>query len=358
MTNILILTASFGMGHKSVSDALKEQIEYQDKSAKIEIADLWDVVNPKAREFGSKMYYSLTENYPLVYNAIYDIKKTKKNNIIDSLLCNVHYKKLYNYLLEKSPNIIISTFPLCSCFVSKIKHEFNLKTNLITVITDVVDSWEWIYEETNLYLVASYEIKDRLIEKGVNKDIVFATGIPVKKDFLNNNPTHSVKNTLLIVASGMNIDDISNDMLKHFSNKKGLKTIVVAGRNEKLYKKLTHSTYNNVEILGFVDNIDKLMDESIFIVTKPGGVTLFEAINKELPLIIKDSGIGQEQGNVEFIKRNNLGIVIKNSNDLLKIVDDYIDNPNKTNYLCNNMRNIKNDLEYDRVADYVLDKVI
>jgi len=34
LTDILILTASFGMGHNSVSKAIKEQIEIEDKKHK------------------------------------------------------------------------------------------------------------------------------------------------------------------------------------------------------------------------------------------------------------------------------------------------------------------------------------
>jgi len=358
LTDILILTASFGMGHNSVSMAIKEQIEIVDTNVKINIADLWEIINPKIKDFGSKMYDNLTENYPTVYNTIYDIKKDYKNNIIDGIICNVHYRKLNNYIIEENPKVIISTFPLCSCLVSKIKKEYNIKTNLITVITDVVDSWEWIYEGTNMYLVPSNEIKERLIAKGISKDTIIATGIPVKRDFLNNNSNYTDKNKLLIVASGMTTEDISYEVLKEINNKCPLKTIIVTGRNEKLYKKLSCIEYSNIKILGFVENIDELMDESVFIVTKPGGVTLFEAISKELPLIIIDSSIGQEKGNVDYIKQNNIGIVIENISELLNIIDNYIKNPDIENRICRNIHNIKKNLKFNIVADYILQKAI
>jgi len=196
MTDILILTASFGMGHISVSKALKEQIESENKNAEIVISGILEIVNPKIKNFSSKMYSELTENYPGVYNAFYDIKVNYKNNIIDSVFCNLCYKKLYEYILVKKPRVIISTFPLCSCIVSKIKEEYNVKINLITVITDVVDSWEWIYEETNMYLVPTKEIKNRLISKGVSRDIIIVTGIPVTKEFIKQTKIGIVINDL------------------------------------------------------------------------------------------------------------------------------------------------------------------
>lgn len=357
MQNILILTASFGMGHKSVSNAIKEQIELKNSDLNIEIVDILDILNPALKDVGSKIYYNLTERYPIVYNTIYDIKKSNKNNIFDSLLCNTYYKKLYNYINSMSPNLIISTFPLCSCAVSKVKKEYGMDIKLVTVITDIVDSWEWLYEGTNMYMVPSHDIKDKLINKGIDKDIIEVTGIPVKNSFLNKTNDNVNKNTLLIIATGMTENDLSHSMLMQLDTCSRLKTVIVTGRNEELYTKLSKKIYKNITVLGFVDNIDELMDDAVFLVTKPGGITVFEAINKELPLVIKDTKIGQEKGNVEFIKRNNLGIVINNNKDLLKIVNDYIQNPYKTNKICKNISEVKKKLKPYKVVECILENV-
>ena len=357
MQNILILTASFGMGHKSVSNAIKEQIELKNDNINIEIVDILDILNPALKDVGSKIYYNLTEHYPGVYNTIYDIKKSNRNNIFDSLISNTYYKKLYSYMKKFSPSLIISTFPLCSCVVSKVKKEYGINIKLVTVITDIVDSWEWLYEGTNMYMVPSQEVKDKLINKGIDKNIIEVTGIPVKNSFLQSNNHIVNKNTLLIIATGMTDSDLPNNMLNKLDTYNSLKTVIVTGRNKELYNKLSNKTYKNITILGFVNNIDKLMDEAIFLVTKPGGITVFEAINKELPLVIKDTRIGQEKGNVDFIKRNNLGIVINDNNDLLKIVNDYIQNPYKTHKICKNISEVKRNLKPYKVAEFILANV-
>ena len=214
MADILILTASFGMGHKSVSNALKEQIEAEYKHVKVSIEDVLEIVNPKVKKFSSKIYSELTESYPSIYNKLYDVKAKNKNNIIDNVLSSLYYKRFYEYMEIEKPKVIISTFPLCSCIVAKVKEEYNDDVNLITVITDVVDSWEWIYEGTNKYLVPTDEIKDRLIAKGVNEENILVTGIPVKKEFLDKKICFSTdkKNTILVVLSG--IDSVSKKLLK------------------------------------------------------------------------------------------------------------------------------------------------
>ena len=356
MTDILILTASFGMGHISVSKALKEQIESENKNAEIVIADIWEIINPKIKNFGSKMYSELTENYPVVYNAFYDIKMNYKNNIIDSVFSNMYYKRIYEYILIVNPKVIISTFPLCSCIVSRIKEEYDARINLITVITDVVDSWEWIYEGTNLYLVPSREIKNKLISKGVSKDSIIVTGIPVTKDFINTNYYIKSKKSILIVLSG--IDSISHDILFELDKIKNYKIKIVTGRNKKLFDKLSEYDFTNIELYGYVNNLNQMMDEALFIVTKPGGVTTFEAINKELPLVVLNSNIGQEKGNIEFIKQNKIGVVINDLHSLPYVIDYYINNPGIISYYNKNIRKIKKTLNYKRFFDSFINEVI
>jgi processive 1,2-diacylglycerol beta-glucosyltransferase len=358
MTDILILTASFGNGHNSVSNALKEQIETEQKQTKVVIADILEIVDPNMKSISTKMYSELTENYPNVYNKLYDLKVINKNNIIDNIFSNMYYKKFYEYIEFEQPKIIISTFPLCSCIVSKIKEEYNINIKLITVITDVVDSWEWIYKNTNLYLVPTIEIKNRLINKSIDKNSIIVTGIPVKKEFINKDVKFSVKDkkSILIVLSG--IDNISEDLLNKLDNLNNFNIKIVTGRNKKLFKKLSYKNFANIKIYGYVNNLNQIMDESIFIVTKPGGVTIFEAINKELPLIILNSNIGQEKGNIEFVKKNRIGVILDDLNNLPYVLDYYYNNPSMVNYYCKNIKRIKATINYNRLIDSVLNEVI
>ncbi len=356
MQNILILTASFGMGHKSVSNAIKEQIELNNKNCNVEIVDILDIFNPVLNNVGCKIYYNLTERYPLIYNTIYDFKKTNKNNLFDMLLCAAYYKKLYKFIEYISPKLIISTFPLCSCAVSMIKKMCKLNTKMITVITDITDSWEWLYNGTDLYMVPSIEVKNKLIEKGIDENIIIVTGIPVKDRFLKASQ-YKEKDTFLIIATGMTDEDLSDELLEQIDKFSSLKTVIVTGRNKELYDKLSLIQYKNIEVLGFVNNIDELMDKSIFLLTKPGGITVFEAINKELPLLVKDSGIGQEKGNVDFIKNNNLGMIINKPEDILKVIDDYMQNPNKSMEFCKNMQRIRKDINPKKLIDCIFENV-
>jgi processive 1,2-diacylglycerol beta-glucosyltransferase len=60
-----------------------------------------------------------------------------------------------------------------------------------------------------------------------------------------------------------------------------------------------------------VDNVDIMMDAADLIVTKPGGLTVSEALAKRLPMILINPIPGQEERNTEFLLNN--GIAMKMS---------------------------------------------
>ena len=216
MKNILILTASYGMGHKSVSNAIKEEIDSKNEGFNVQIADIYNITHTSLKDVGTKFYDNITENFPVIYNALYDIKKYNKNNIIDGIICNSGYKLLYEYIQNLSPVAVISTFPLCACIMSKIKGKYNFPAKHITIITDIADSWEWVYPNTDLYFVPSVEIKTSLVYKGISNDIIKVTGIPVASKFLStkkdgdstaSSPTDKY---LLMVGSGLSEKELES----------------------------------------------------------------------------------------------------------------------------------------------------
>jgi UDP-N-acetylglucosamine:LPS N-acetylglucosamine transferase len=73
-----------------------------------------------------------------------------------------------------------------------------------------------------------------------------------------------------------------------------------------------------MRVYGFTDQVHELMAESDLIITKAGPGTIAEALSMDLPIIITSWLPGQEEGNVEFVVRENVGRV---SRDPLKVVE-------------------------------------
>ncbi len=78
-------------------------------------------------------------------------------------------------------------------------------------------------------------------------------------------------------------------------------------------------THNIKPILGQVE-VHKLMDVSSLLISKSGGITVSEALAKELPILVYKPLPGQEYHNAVFLSKAGAGIIIKNKGELKNIL--------------------------------------
>ena len=87
--------------------------------------------------------------------------------------------------------------------------------------------------------------------------------------------------------------------------------IIVTGRNKKLYEKFQEKvalSERDVKLIYFTEEIVKYMKCADMIITKPGGLTVTEALACNIPLVIFDAIPGQEEENADFLIKNNMAI--------------------------------------------------
>jgi processive 1,2-diacylglycerol beta-glucosyltransferase len=357
--DILLLTSAFGMGHNSVANAIREQLLLEDSNIKIRIEDIMNISAPKTKALYFGFYRLITRTSPSLYNVLYNIKKNNPNNFMDEIVYDIFLKRVGEFILEVNPKVIISTFPLGSGFVSRVKEKYGLNIPLITAITDVVDSWEWIHDNTDLYFVPCKIVEERLIKKGIDIEKIRITGIPVKQDFLSRKDKDKDKGDerqVLIMGGAMKKVTLTKEMLQHLDRMENIRIVVVTGNDSDLYKKLKHyGPFKNIEIFGFSNEIARMMDESDVIVTKPGGATLFEAINKGVPLVLKRSKVGQEEENLRFIEEKGLGVLVEKNDDLETIIIRTLFDDAKLDRFEKNLEEVRTEFEADKIAEYVFD---
>ncbi len=348
---IVILTATFGMGHHSVSKALKAEIERVYFDYTIDIVDIFDIIKPSYKKIAQGIYNYLTREFETLYNFFYNYKKDSRKNLIDELLYARYNRRFKAYMDREKPSIVISTFPMTSGFMSRYKSKSNSNVPLMTVITDVVDSWEWVHEGTDQYFVPSIEVKDLLRLKGIDKDSIFVTGIPVGADFKveKSSTSHTQMKQVLLMSSAMGKIKFDEALLSQLESVENTKFIIVTGTDYELAEALSTKTYKNIEVLGFVSNIAELMESSDLIYTKPGGVTLFEAINKEIPLLIQQTTVGQENANIEFVKNREIGIILDHKTHFVDEIAKIINDDVKLFQLKSNMYELKKEFKDEAI---------
>ncbi|WP_339229333.1 glycosyltransferase [Oceanobacillus sp. FSL K6-2867] len=331
-SRILILTGSYGNGHLKVSKTLKETLMAYGCNEVIE-SDLYLEAHPLLTKATKFLYIkSFTYGQKLYGSFYYAGNKEKSISPFDFI--NYYGRKtLANLVKEFNPDIIINTFPMT------VVPEFLKKTGsplpMVNVLTDFGLHNNWIHEEIGRYYVASEDLKAEMIRKGIPSDKIKVTGIPIQssfeedydKDVLLESYGLNKNMPVTLLAAGAhgvlkNMVDIVDRLLAIKNNQ----VIIVCGHNKKLKMSLTNKfgENNHVKILGYTNNMDDLMKLSNVMITKPGGITLSEALAVQVPLILYRSVPGQERENALFFERKGACINVDNPDTLIETITNLI----------------------------------
>lgn len=354
----MILTAPFGNGHNSAAQAIIEELGNTSPELNVRVVDLFGITAPILKGTFSETYQLLTRSQPGIYNLLYELRAKTPFNPVDSLMIRLTFERFIDYVTPLKPRIILSVFPTGAAFAADYRKQVDAEVHLITCITDVVDSWEWIYPETDLYLVPAENVKRRLILKAVPEDRILVTGVPVRRAFRTQPRTGKGKRRdmrLLILANAMDSVKVDEALLSQLGQNRHLKTVIVTGNRQSLYKRLIKlNKWHNITILGYVQNMAQCMAEADLVISKAGGATLFEAIQMELPLLVRESMVGQENENVSFIREAGIGELIPEKDDLSRRITDLLKDRTSIRLLRQNIRNLKRTLNQEQMAPRIL----
>lgn len=377
---ILILSASTGGGHMKAAKAIKSYILKNSSESTVEIVDTLEYINHMLNKTVSDGYSYIAKKTPAIFGTIYNAsnKENKFNDLIVNLN-NLFSKKLLTLLNEFKPDAIIATHMFPNEMVSNLKGQGKISIPLICIITDYATHKTWISKNVDAYITANEEMSNSMIESGINKDIIYSYGIPVEPEFyikndkdkllrkLNLNPN---KPTILLMAGSFGVTNILEiyDNLSEINY--DFQVVVITGKNERLYntfKKRLHLEHESVtrkvhvktidfikksikvhseklagiklywhkekkikptNLIFFTNKVFEYMQVADLIITKPGGLTVSEALACNLPMVLFNAIPGQEEENANFLVKNNMAIKIKNSSQIKTTVKDLISNEN------------------------------
>lgn len=342
--NVLILTAKYGMGHYTASMALKQELESE--SVQVEVVDFFDIIFPKIKTVIYGLFDFLVSRCCNIYNFFYRFSANSNFAPFNKII----RRRIDNLIEESKASIIISTFPVCTKYISTYKKKNNKDLKLYTYITDIEANKEWISDEIDTYFVASDETKMQIVENNISEEKIRVVGIPVRKEFKNEMCVKD-KNEIVVMGGGLGLIPDMKLTLESLVQNKDIHITLLAGKNEKLLEQYNNK-YDNMTVVGYTNEVYKYMKKAELVITKAGGITLFEAIYSKTPIYILPPFLSQEIGNAKFIMKNEIGVVVWNKNE--NVANDIIQllkEPEKLESMRNNMQKVKEKLEKSTVVD-------
>ena len=121
---ILILSATFGDGHKQVAKAISEAVEYTLPSASPIILDIMEWIHPYLYPVSLFVYKRGIKRFPQVYSYLY--KKTRVKNSFSTKLNSLFtfgLQTMLEVIQRINPRVVVSTYPFAAGIISKLKEQ-------------------------------------------------------------------------------------------------------------------------------------------------------------------------------------------------------------------------------------------
>lgn len=336
---ILILSVSTGGGHIKAAEALKECVGRRDPDSECLILDVFKYINPIVDKLIVGSYLKTIANTPRIYGKLYKIAESGENlNDLSRIVNKLLSLRILSIIEEFKPAIIVCTHPFSLQMISSLKKSRRITTPSIVILTDYAVHSFWLHGYIDAYVVAHDNMKYQMAARGIPQDRIYTYGIPVAKRFTEKKDRALLlkefglddKLTLLIMGGSLGYGEIAKTFMSLLSSKRDLQIIVLSGKNLKLKRQLEflcQKSSKKVLILSYTDNVSEYMDVSDFILTKTGGVTISEALVKQLPILIISPLPGAEEENAHFLMNNGAAARILPDDNLNGILSQVVDNP-------------------------------
>jgi processive 1,2-diacylglycerol beta-glucosyltransferase len=337
LMKILLLTAATGGGHLRASNAVERYIR-DNTGHDVKSVDTLKAVGRFLDKTVCDSYLFMAKKVPALFGRLY--KQTNKQNLFSDLvpkLSGMFSNLLLPAIEAYHPDVIITTHPFATEMVSDLKEDGSVTAPLICILTDYGVHRAWIADYVDAYVVASDDMVPELMTFGVPKEKIYPFGIPVHDVFFDREDRSMILRdlnfdpelpTLLFMAGSFGVSNIIKLYRDLTETNVKMQIIVITGRNRKLYeafeKELASGARLPTRLIYFTDEVEKYMHASDLLVTKPGGLTVSEALACNLPLAVFDAIPGQEEDNANFLKTHDMGVRLHKGDDFAEQISSLL----------------------------------
>lgn len=308
---ILVLYTSVGLGHKYIA----ENIGFHLKQAGYEVLlhDILKVQEGVMTGFGIWLHSFINRRLPFIWRWLYFSEFVNTITIPFRVsLAKTNSENLLNIVNAFQPDAILSTQTTGSAATSALIQQKKFHGKFIIAFSDYHLHKFWLYDEADIYLVNTQEQKDEMVSYQIPAKKIFVCGITLKPLVLVDSKALRAKlnipanHKVIIFGSGSLGIGFEPALLKQFLKDfvqlySQATVLVMCGKNEILKGDLDKLQLPNVIPLGFYTNPSELYQIADLLITKPGGLTIAEALQAGTRIIITHTLPGQEEPNYDYL---------------------------------------------------------
>lgn len=339
---ILILTCKTGQGHNSSATAIKETFEKM--GVECDIADAIAFMSRLGSKLVDKCFTGVYRNMPGLWNIVYS-GADKRPPIVKlgySIASRIPLgvRRLRRFVRERGYTHILSVHILPAVMISGMKKKRDLGVTTSFLFTDY--TYYPFAEKTDMdaYFLPHKGLIELFRKWGVSEDKLIPSGIPVRRQFLENGETRSSARAalglpenakvVLMMGGSMGCGPIE-ELVRLISEKHGeeLRLLVSCGTNDKLLRTLQKRSDERIIAFRYSDNIPQMMRAADLFVTKPGGISITEAGVMGIPTLLLNVVGGCETPNYEFFVSRGFAFGARDVKDAVEICSNLLSDPER-----------------------------
>jgi processive 1,2-diacylglycerol beta-glucosyltransferase len=338
---ISVMYLSVGSGHQVAAEALADALQRASPRALVRVVDPFR----ESIEIFPSLLETLQAASVMITPGLYDSmwRRGSAGNLYDWITdLGLLQDLLIDELAEHPADVLVATHVLPCALALELKNQPSLFKKVCAVVTDFGVHTYWPTEGVDAYFVAHEDIRRTLMFRGIAPHTIHVTGIPVRLGFeaefsANHYPMDDTLRVLMtaggVRSSGyLGFRQYFVDLIEALDEARlpQLQMTIVTGSQKRLEKELKRYVGQvsfDLRVLGFVKEMHLLMAEHDVLITKPGGLTVSEALASGICLIVMRPNPGQETANVDFLARHGLALRGHTTSEVVQALSRCAANP-------------------------------
>jgi len=316
MSKILILTASFGEGHNAAARALAAAVDRAGGPGTACVADIFALAAPRYNNLVRRSYLALINRAPRLWIKFYRWSDESRIAERQVRFFFREMRVLRALLAREKPDAVCCTFPVCTLLLAHLARHGGPKLPCYNVVTDSISIHSLWCAPCDGWFVPNEDSAAVMLRAGLPSARVHVSGFPVPAFFTEQSGVLTppdlafggAPRVLHIINSGTRG---AAETARRLLAEENWDVTCAVGRNERLKRQLETLAAGRRQpatILGWTQEVPRLLMTHHVVVSKAGGATTQEAINALCPMVVSQVVPGQEEGNYELLRRHGAGV--------------------------------------------------
>lgn len=307
---VLILSCNTGQGHNSVAQALRECLDQ--RQIPCTVTDVLQFISPQWSELISKGHSWIYCHVPQLFSWGYEKAEQKPGYLAERSVLYRFFSKgvpgLRALCVDGGYDVVLCVHVFAALMLSEAMREPGIEARTAFVSTDYTCSPGTLQSHLDHYFAPCAPVCAEFAGRSVS-----AAGIPVRQSFFRHMEPAEAKRLcgigpdhrhILMMGGSMGcgpVEEIASLLAAQLPPRTELS--IVCGTNKRLQQSLTEELgeRSDVHIYGYTKDIPVLMDSAELYITKPGGISVTEAMVKGLPMVLLNAVEGCESYNLAYM---------------------------------------------------------